>query len=92
MRFDRLGQLRRKRLVGFARDDVHNAGERVAAEERGGDAFHDFDALNVFNWNAGKVDLAGDASDDRLSVDEDENILGAEALQLGRRPRVHRGR
>lgn len=68
-------------LLGATGDQVHHAAHRVGAVERGRRALDDLHPLDLAQAEAGDVGDRSRAAGDALPVDEDQHVLGVEALE-----------
>ena len=69
-------------LFRRGRDEVDDAGEGLAPVERRGRPPHHLDAVEAVHREAAEVERAGRPPDKGLAVEEDEGVVGGEALDL----------
>ena len=91
-RFETHGTRRTERLPRRSTYQVDDAGESVRSVQRGERSANDLDAFYARDTEPVEVQRAVEPADDRLAVDEDQRVLGSEALNLEAGPeRAHHG-
>ena len=68
-------------LCGLIGNDVDDTGDGVGAVERGGGTVEDLDTFDARHADARQVDVVRDVAREFLAVDEDEDVLVAQAVE-----------
>jgi hypothetical protein len=64
----------------IARDDVHDAAKGIRSIEQRLRTLHHLDPLDRRDRNARQVEATADPADERLTIEENEDVLTAESL------------